>query len=151
MIPSEARREILRGGLSLYIHVPYCRTRCDYCAFYSQALGADPPLGIMAAYQARLIQDILHWRSLLEDWPLATVYIGGGTPSVIPASLWPPLLSVLRDWRVTGGEFTLEANPESLTGEHLDIWQEGGVNRLSLGIQSFFPEIRRRIGRGAAE
>jgi len=134
--------------LALYLHIPFCTTRCDYCDFYSTAGGAESQV----FYIRGLIAELDKWRWKRPDFFLDTIYIGGGTPSVIKPSLWQPLLDAISRWPQTNSpEFTIEANPETLRPEHLDIWQQGGVNRLSLGVQSSSEAIRQALGRGTSD
>ncbi len=121
---------------SLYIHVPYCLRKCGYCDFYSQAL--DP------AQAPRLVDALLrelataHRRQPLE---FDTVYIGGGTPTVLPSPLLERLLRGLRGYIATGAdvEFTVEANPATVTHDLAAALAAFGVNRVSIGAQSFAP------------
>ncbi len=119
----------------LYVHIPFCASRCSYCTFvvttdrrwikpYFEALEAELTLG-----------------SLPESAPIATLYIGGGTPSQAPASSLASFIGRLlaRHPLMPGAEVTAEANPEDVTQELLDSWAQLGINRLSLGIQSFIP------------
>lgn len=139
--------------VSLYIHVPFCRRLCPYCDFYSVALSK----GTREAAR-RFPGDLLHEVSLLlEAHPrargsiLATVYFGGGTPSVLPPRAPQTILEGLRrhDFRMApDAEITLEANPETITPARLRGWRAAGINRVSLGAQSFDDTLLRRIGRG---
>ncbi len=133
----------------LYIHLPYCRSLCPYCAFSKAALHHAEPERLLAALERE--------RSLaVEDAPDAwrgnrprTVFVGGGTPTALdPKTLARFLgwiraefdLSRIREW-------TVEANPEGLTDEKLRLLRDGGVQRLSLGIQSLEPGVLRTLGR----
>jgi oxygen-independent coproporphyrinogen-3 oxidase len=121
----------------LYVHIPFCRHKCGYCDFNAYA-GMDR---LMPEYVDALLRE-LGWARGAFDWKaLRTVYLGGGTPSLLP----PPLIE-----RLLGGvgeifeiapdaEFTLEANPASTDDERLHAWRANGVNRLSLGVQGFDP------------
>ncbi|MDR1443871.1 MAG: radical SAM family heme chaperone HemW, partial [Treponema sp.] len=133
------------GEYSLYIHVPFCRSFCDYCDFYSVLESGDLP----ERYVDTLTEDA---RRLFEEFPprrVPTVYIGGGTPSVLGAGAMGRLLGALGELLPPDGgrEWTVEANPESLDGEFLRICRDAGVNRLSLGIQTFSPRIREKLHR----
>jgi oxygen-independent coproporphyrinogen-3 oxidase len=137
---------------SLYIHVPFCAGVCDYCDFYSIPVRAGDRR--LDAYIDRLLVDAEH---LLRDSGLRripTAYIGGGTPSVLGP------LRIKRILEGLGGlmpgpdegppEFTIEANPESAGRAFLEACREGGVNRLSLGVQSFYEASRRALHRVGA-
>ena len=116
----------------LYLHVPYCRKACTYCDFhFSTQLSTLPAMvdAMQNELQAR-------WP---QGHPMATWYWGGGTPSVLPAASMAALTETLRRHSPLqpGGEFTLEANPEDLTADHLSSWRRLGINRLSVGVQTF--------------
>jgi oxygen-independent coproporphyrinogen-3 oxidase len=116
----------------LYLHVPYCRKACTYCDFhFSTQLSTLPAM--VEAMQNELRA---RWP---QGHPMATWYWGGGTPSVLPAASMEALTETLRRHSPLqpGGEFTLEANPEDLTADHLAAWRRLGINRLSVGVQTF--------------
>ncbi len=125
----------LRPVKHLYIHVPFCRHKCGYCDFNAYA-GMDR---LMPDYVAALKHELAEARVRFAFGSLATVYLGGGTPSLLPAGLMRELLAeVHRLFELDpGAEVTLEANPASTDEERLEAWQEAGVNRLSLGVQGF--------------
>ncbi len=131
--------------MELYIHIPYCRQKCRYCDFASYA-GQD---GTMAAYVDALLREADAMAVNTKDTPIKTVFIGGGTPSTLPAELLQKLLSGLHErFHIPAGiEFTSEANPGTLTPEWLDAAISGGVNRLSMGMQASQPELLRTLGR----
>ena len=119
----------------LYIHIPFCRHKCGYCDFNAYA-GMDR---LMPDYQAALERELEQARATLPFGPLRTVYLGGGTPSLLPAGLAARLLDrIAAAFAIEpGAEVTLEANPASTDPEKLAAWRAGGVNRLSLGVQGF--------------
>lgn len=131
--------------MELYIHLPYCRQKCRYCDFASYA-GQE---GTMAAYVDALLREADVMAVNAKDAPIQTAFIGGGTPSTLPAPLLIKLLDGLRErfFLPAGMEFTSEANPGTLTPEWLETALSGGVNRLSLGMQAFQPELLRTLGR----
>ena len=130
---------------SLYIHVPFCLSKCGYCDFYSIAC-ADANL--MRRY-VRAVRLEAIGSGLAGGSELRTVYIGGGTPSALPADLLDELLDVVTE--ATGGaavaEFTVEANPGSLDDEKSALLRRRGVNRLSLGVQSLNEQTLATLGR----
>jgi oxygen-independent coproporphyrinogen-3 oxidase len=134
---------------SLYIHVPFCRSLCDYCDFYSVPLdpGAEGR-ALVDQYIATLAADA---RWLFEEFPpkaIPAIYIGGGTPSALGAEVLGRLIRALGKLPGDEGrEWTVEANPESLDRDFLRVCREAGVNRLSLGIQSFSPRPRSLVHR----
>jgi oxygen-independent coproporphyrinogen-3 oxidase len=119
----------------LYLHVPFCRHKCGYCDFNAYA-GMDR---LMPAYVEALLHELARARGVRPFAPLRTVYLGGGTPSLLPAEEVARLLAGVRArFDVEpGAEVTLEANPASTDPERLEAWRRGGVNRLSLGVQGF--------------
>jgi oxygen-independent coproporphyrinogen-3 oxidase len=132
---------------SLYIHVPFCAGFCDYCDFYSAALEKDDPRPLHYVERAILDAEILFEENEVEGVP--TVYIGGGTPSVLGAAGITRLLkgigSLLPE---KPGEFTVEVNPESADEAFLASCGENRVNRISVGIQTFHEKSRRGVHRG---
>ncbi len=131
--------------MELYIHIPYCRQKCRYCDFASYA-GQE---ATMAAYVDALLREADAMAAYAKNTPIQTVFIGGGTPSTLPAPLLKKLLTGLRKRFIirAGVEFTSEANPGTLTSEWLDAAVSGGVNRLSMGMQTSQPELLRTLGR----
>jgi len=130
----------------LYVHVPFCDGKCHYCAFYSVPYTRERGESWLAAV-------IMEWEASRADLtPLAldTVFIGGGTPSLLPPDLLERLVKTIRDEMGSGNpirEWTCEANPGSLDSERLDLMKSHGVNRISLGIQSLQDEVLCRLGR----
>lgn len=133
-------------ALSLYLHAPYCRSRCRYCAFASQALPGDPD---WAAHAEALAREAALWGRRLGRPRVATVFYGGGTPSLIPSRHLANIFAALRDsfHIAPEAEITCEANPESATPEFLAAARACGVNRLSLGAQSLDDHMLRLLGR----
>lgn len=121
----------------LYVHIPFCKHKCGYCDFNAYA-GMDR---LMPDYVDALERELVFARERYAFQQLETVYLGGGTPSLLPAQLASRLLSFLRgSFNIApDAEITLEANPASTDKERLMAWREGGVNRLSLGVQGFDP------------
>ncbi len=131
--------------LALYIHIPYCVRKCPYCGFYSTPYtekGADEFLTALrieaAGYKPEFNQRTFH-----------SVYIGGGTPTALSPGQMRTVLDITRTYfRISAdAEYTVEANPNSLSESHLRIMREGGANRLSLGVQSFSDAVLRTLGR----
>ena len=122
---------------SLYIHIPFCKRKCLYCDFYSRVVD-----GAAAAYVEALVRQIERL-----DGRFKTVYIGGGTPTVLEDKLLERLLRSLSGKLAGGAEFTVEANPESLDAGKVKLLLGGGVNRLSLGLQSLDDRILKKLGR----
>jgi len=131
---------------SLYVHVPFCAGACDYCDFYSVSAGRKDPR--LDAYVPKLLEEVAESLTLFGVQAVPTVFIGGGTPSLLGSARIRALLdglAVLLPSRPR--EFTMEANPESVDAAFIDACGEGGVDRLSVGIQSLDPRARREVGR----
>ncbi len=128
--------------MMLYLHLPFCKEKCAYCAFCSGKYSLE----IQTAYIHKLIGFLRHFAA---GRVFRTVYIGGGTPSVLPLSLWQELLAAIAECvNVSAlGEFTVELNPESTTPELLTLLKNSGVNRLSFGVQSLSDRQLCLIGR----
>jgi len=120
----------------IYIHVPFCKKACHYCNFhFSTQQQLKPEMVKAICREAYLRKDFI-------QEPINTIYLGGGTPSLLSASELDIILSTLQQHYsiATGIEITLEANPDDISDEKLNQWLKAGVNRLSMGIQSFFEE-----------
>lgn len=133
---------------NLYVHVPFCATKCRYCAFYSRTgTGAD----LLQAYPG-LVAKELTLRGIGADWHPQTIYVGGGTPSLLGASGLAALFAALPR-AADGAEITVELNPGDVTPELATALRSCGVTRASLGVQSFDEGVLRWLGRrhGAAE
>lgn len=130
---------------SLYVHIPYCASKCIYCDFFSGGAGKADWKGYLSALTNEL-------KERIEELPVCpdTLYIGGGTPSLIPALEFENLIINIQaitgrtcDWN----EFTLEVNPDDVTEEKCRLWRRMGVNRVSMGIQSLNDEELKKIRR----
>lgn len=133
--------------LGLYLHVPFCTRRCDYCDFYV-VVGRDSEHGRFVARMAEEIASVAE-RLDLSERAADTIYLGGGTPSLLGPDEIRRLIEACRsafDLR-PGAEVTLEANPEGIDARRLAGWLEAGVNRLSIGVQILSDEGLRRRGR----
>ncbi len=134
-------------SFALYVHVPFCRAKCAYCDFTSfEGREAEIP---------RYIEMLLkEWEAVREillagrPYTVTSCYFGGGTPSLLPESRLEILIQGLFPQGTDPGmEFSLEANPESLSAAKLACWRRLGINRVSLGVQSFSDAMLRRLGR----
>ena len=130
------------GSTSVYLHVPFCQSKCRYCDFYSRA---DSPDAMARTVDAILVE--LEQRALTLADTLDSVYLGGGTPSALPAPLLRKLLEPLRQRLATDGEFSVEANPASLTHDVAALFAECGVTRVTVGAQSFHAHELHTLGR----
>lgn len=136
--------------LSLYIHIPFCRRKCCYCDFYSIS-------GFQESTEKKVVQEILkqadHYLQTMDKASIESIFIGGGTPSLLKTEHLSLLLGKMKgllyrhnpDQRPI--EWTIEANPESLDKEFLQICAANNVNRLSIGMQSFDDDLLHKLGR----
>ncbi|KRW83845.1 radical SAM family heme chaperone HemW [Marinobacter sp. P4B1] len=132
--------------LSLYIHVPWCVRKCPYCDFNSHAIRGDIP---EAAYLQAILEDLEPDLAYLRSRPIESVFIGGGTPSLMTGDFYQQLFTALRQRMdfSDNAEITLEANPGTLEAGRFESFREAGINRLSIGVQSFNPEHLKTLGR----
>ncbi|MCE5192065.1 MAG: radical SAM family heme chaperone HemW [Actinomycetia bacterium] len=131
----------------LYVHVPLCRTKCAYCDFFSVA-EADLPLCVDALTGALVGQTLAWAQRGLALRPLQTLYIGGGTPTMLGPALAGLVDALATHIGVaTGAEVTVEAKPDSLDDALVALLAEAGVTRVSLGVQSFHDDVLRTLGR----
>lgn len=124
---------------SLYIHIPFCHSKCIYCDFFSNA---------GTKHSEAIVQGIVReFHARKDEIPrqIDTVYIGGGTPSCIDNSLVEYLFCNLPLDKAT--EITIEANPEDISFEKAELWESLGINRVSMGVQTFNDDVLRRLGR----
>lgn len=137
----------MRGGLHIYVHVPFCRYRCPYCAFYNVRPDADRE----AAFLDGIAREIELWRrrGAFDGAALATLYWGGGTPSRLSDAGFRRLADLCLGIAapVAGMEWTVEVNPGDAGAELYAAYRERGVTRVSVGVQSFDPERLRFLGR----
>ncbi len=125
----------------LYIHVPFCKTKCGYCDFYRIT-----DLSLVSAYVGALQREI---KSIGDDAEIGTVYVGGGSPSVIGAGNIGLILKDIRDFLKLDNveEITVECNPEDVNAELIEVLKENGVTRVSLGVQSLNNDMLRLMNR----
>ncbi|MFZ7136425.1 radical SAM family heme chaperone HemW [Avibacterium avium] len=136
--------------LSLYVHIPWCVQKCPYCDFNSHAQkGGIPEQEYIAHLLADLRQDLARYQASIGDRTLHSIFIGGGTPSLFSAQSIAQLLQGIEQQIpfAPNIEITLEANPGTAEASRFAGYVEAGVNRLSLGIQSFDDEKLQRLGR----
>lgn len=132
--------------LGLYLHVPWCVRKCPYCDFNSHTYQGDLP---EQAYLNSLEEDLAGDLELIRDRSVDTVFIGGGTPSLMSPDFYGRLFAMLNRYLSfrPGAEITLEANPGTVEQRRFEGFRAVGINRLSLGIQSFQPGQLQRLGR----
>lgn len=126
---------------SLYVHVPFCAKKCSYCAFYSEASGGD----LVNRYVNALISELEMAASGLKP---RTVFFGGGTPSLLNLRQWEKILKAFERLHLLGAaEWTVECNPATVSSDKAALLRDWGVNRISMGVQSFDPALLERLGR----
>ncbi|MDO4450363.1 MAG: radical SAM family heme chaperone HemW [Moraxella sp.] len=132
--------------LSLYVHIPWCVKKCDYCDFNSHTLPTHVPF---AEYVKALLADAKSQVGFVQGRAIQSIFIGGGTPSLLPVHEYRVLFAGLRDIFefVSDIEITIEANPGTLEHAPFDEYLSLGINRLSLGVQSFDNQALSRLGR----
>jgi oxygen-independent coproporphyrinogen-3 oxidase len=128
----------------IYLHIPFCRQACNYCNFH---------FSTSLRYKEEMVAALVSEMALEKDYmggeAVETVYFGGGTPSLLSTGDCETLLEAIRQnfTVVPGAEITLEANPDDITPQKLASWKGAGINRLSIGVQSFFEEELRWMNR----
>ena len=132
--------------LSLYVHLPWCVRKCPYCDFNSHAAGDNAPRG---RYVAAILADIGLEAERAAGRPIGSIFLGGGTPSLFaPEEIGQILDAAHNDLNVAADcEITMEVNPGTLERGDLAGFQRAGVNRLSLGAQSFQEHLLEALGR----
>ena len=132
--------------LSLYVHIPWCVRKCPYCDFNSHELRAELP---EQAYVQALVADLEQALPLIWGRRVQTVFFGGGTPSLLSAAALDETLAAIRARVVLDAyaEITLEANPGTVEAHKFAAFRRLGINRLSIGVQSFNPRHLTRLGR----
>ncbi|HZR20220.1 MAG TPA: radical SAM family heme chaperone HemW [Verrucomicrobiae bacterium] len=126
---------------SLYVHVPFCAKKCSYCAFYSEASNGE----LVNRYVSALIQEM---KLVAEDLRPATIFFGGGTPSLLTLKQWERILKAMGDLNLRApSEWTVECNPATVSLDKARLLRAHGVNRISMGVQSLSEELLERLGR----
>jgi oxygen-independent coproporphyrinogen III oxidase len=125
----------------LYAHVPFCAKKCAYCAFYSEASDG----AVVNRYVAALIAEM---ELVAEDLRPRTVFFGGGTPSLLNRQQWERILKAMERLNLLGAsEWTVECNPATVSADKAKLLRDWGVNRISMGVQSFDAALLERLGR----
>ena len=135
----------MKQALGIYIHIPFCVRKCAYCDFLSGPANEETK----RAYVEKLLEEMNQWGELLQSRQIATVFFGGGTPSILPGEDIVRIMNHLRGLGhiVPEAEITIEANPGTVTKEKLLLWKEAGINRISFGLQSADNEELKKLGR----
>lgn len=131
--------------LGIYVHVPYCVRKCLYCDFYTEGANRAEWDKYVTAIQRELRHRLADYGSREDEY---TLYIGGGTPSLMPESQLQRLADGITGFmHKTPIEFTIEVNPDDVTASRADAWRSSGVSRISMGVQSLVDSELRAIGR----
>lgn len=124
----------------IYVHIPFCHSKCAYCDFYSMADSRRMP-----GFADALAREWHARRGQLGDSAVRTIYFGGGTPSMLPADMFAGIAALFPKENVE--EFTVEANPEDIEPALVETWLQAGVNRVSIGVQSLVDSELEAVGR----
>ena len=150
-LPASATDGLGNRPFGLYLHIPFCLTRCGYCDFNTYTSDELGPGATRSSYVETALAELRLARRVLGDvdLPLETIFIGGGTPTLLPPRDLGRLVSAAAEefGLVPGAEVTTEANPESVDDRSLEALRGGGINRLSLGMQSAVPHVLRTLDR----
>jgi oxygen-independent coproporphyrinogen-3 oxidase len=126
---------------SLYVHVPFCAQKCEYCAFYSEASSG----ALIARYTDALVHEL---ELVAHDLKPKTVFFGGGTPSILNLRQWEQILRTMERLNLLGAdEFTVECNPATVSADKAKLLRDFGINRISMGVQSLDEALLDRLGR----
>jgi oxygen-independent coproporphyrinogen-3 oxidase len=126
---------------SLYVHVPFCAHKCEYCAFFSEASSGE----LINRYVATLVREM---ELVARDLKPHTVFFGGGTPSILNLRQWETILRAMERLNLLdAAEWTIESNPATVSLDKAKLWREFGVNRVSMGVQSLDESLLERLGR----
>ena len=137
-----SRRRLL---MLVYIHIPYCDSKCHYCSFNTYVDKFDTREAYMHALYQQIVFELERFGA--KENSIETLFIGGGTPSTVAPELYAPIFALLRPYLQKDAEITTEANPNSATKTWLEGMKELGVNRVSFGVQSFNAEKLKRLNR----
>jgi putative oxygen-independent coproporphyrinogen III oxidase len=150
-LPAGALAEFGRRPFGIYVHIPFCATRCGYCDFNTYTAAELGGGASQSAYAETVMQELALARRVLGDRTVhvSTVFVGGGTPTLLPADDLVAILKCIEDdfGLAPGAEVTTEANPESVDSRSLATLREGGFTRISLGMQSSAPHVLQTLDR----
>ena len=133
------------AGFGIYVHWPFCASKCPYCDFNSHVRATIDEARLRDAF----VREIAHWAALTRGRTVTSIFFGGGTPSLMQAATVGAVLEAIGgQWTIArDAEITLEANPSSVEAERFSGYRSAGVNRVSLGVQSFDDAQLRTLGR----
>lgn len=135
-----------RSHLGIYLHIPFCVSKCGYCDFYSREDFSETTL---QAYAERMCRELVVWSEPLSHTEISSVYLGGGTPSLLSVPAVEKLLQTIGTYfhLEPNAEISLEANPASLHSNKIVGYRQAGINRISVGAQSFLDKELQLLGR----
>ena len=135
----------MNNAHNLYIHVPFCMSKCNYCAFYSFACSAPN----WQEYADNICDELIFWSNKLGKTDVPTIFFGGGTPSLMPVSVFERIINCINQYFCIEKdcEITLESNPGTIDADKLSGFKQNGVNRLSVGVQSLKNKELKFLGR----
>lgn len=133
----------MNNSIGIYIHIPFCKSRCYYCDFVSSVTKED----LIEKYIDAVCMQILQNAEILSEYNITSVYFGGGTPSYIDSKYIKKIIDTLFLFSNNIEEITLEINPGTVDKDKMLIYKECGINRLSIGLQSTHNDILKHIGR----
>lgn len=131
--------------INFYIHIPFCQSKCNYCTFYSLCNQENN----LSEYFEVLEKEIISYKNKLKNYEISTIYFGGGTPNLVDAYYLTNLIKLISNNFECNKdiEITVECNPEFIEGKKLNEYKDNGVNRISVGIQSFDEDVLNILGR----
>ena len=132
-------------NLGIYVHIPFCKKKCDYCDFVS----FEAENNVQEKYVDALCMDIKNSAIKFQEYEINTMYFGGGTPSYISENLIVKILKeIQKNYKIANNaEITIEVNPGTVNKEKLEIYRKSGFNRISIGLQSTHDRLLKLIGR----
>ncbi len=144
-LPEEPCDSLYKSGMALYLHIPFCVSKCAYCDFASYPAS----LHLRPRYLLALAQELTLRRTQYGPVPIRSLFIGGGTPSLLTGREMEALLAAVRDAFpiLPGAEITMEANPGTLREEDVSLYRRAGINRCSLGAQAAQEDLLHALGR----
>jgi putative oxygen-independent coproporphyrinogen III oxidase len=148
-LPGEATRQVGRNGFAVYVHVPFCASRCGYCDFNTYTASELGGGASRDEYASTVLQELDLAARVIEPKRVDTVFVGGGTPTLLPADDLARILEGIdKTWGLAAGaEVTTEANPESVDKNYLSTLRRSGFTRISLGMQSAADNVLRILDR----
>ena len=131
------------NNIGIYIHIPFCKTRCGYCDFLTFDCGSEH----YSPYKNALVKEMQAYKAL-KDYRITSIFIGGGTPTILPPNFIKEILSAVGKYNIAANaEITVESNPGTLSPDMLRTLKNSGVNRLSMGLQAWQNPLLKKIGR----